>query len=766
MNSTQDATRLNSSRKTRFQKSEGTIIQTSKPLQAILGTDKRNPVFSVYREEEKGLLHVYYGATLLESLPDDREHMQYKLLVARLYNAKVKASVLQEVFAVDRKTMKKWGEALKQGDEEKLTRVLAGRRAGKKLTLEIKSFIKVRFPSIYQETRYEYSRRMRDEIEQVFGVKVSGETLRPLLKTLKMEFEPKNRETPCDFEPSNRLEEGENLCQNEEIMNIEGSEEHPDSVPNRKECPETGTGASEEVSFCHHVGVLVFGSVFARLDAWMGEENWILKQWLATILLGAVNLEQTKLLDFDDLKCLFGKCLRSLHEQRQQLGQLATTDAVEQILRFNADEVNASAYHDFYYDPHTKRYTGIQKVLKGWCPSVRMADKALHMDFIHTAGGHPVFMQPTDNYYDLRERFFPTVQTFRNLLGIDKNRVLTWIVDRGIYSHAVFDQVIEDPASHLITWERNYQAPSWNSEQVGGTFPLQRSRNRAADVLTYTFEYIEEPWEKDPRMRRLRVQAVNPKGNTIEVGVLTDDWQRPAPEIIELIFRRWIQENDFKYLDKHFGINEITSYAVIPYKQMEAHLKDKQMKSGEHKALLVEHKQVREQLGKLLLREHEHPGKNAARTEKIQSLTKRLQEIQNALKESDEEISRLEFLIQQNYVRLETRNKYLMDALKILARNVFYNLLEPFKKEYDNYRDDHTLFRPLTQSHGVLRQGTQQVEASLYPQPNYPPKVRQIMEQLLDDINATNPTMPDGSGRKLLLRLGKKTEIEFAIVSG
>jgi len=27
---------------------------------------------------------------------------------------------------------------------------------------------------------------------------------------------------------------------------------------------------------------------------------------------------------------------------------------------------------------------------------------------------------------------------------------------------------------------------------------------------------------------------------------------------VHLIFNRWIQENDFKYLDKHFGINQLT----------------------------------------------------------------------------------------------------------------------------------------------------------------------------------------------------------------
>jgi hypothetical protein len=51
------------------------------------------------------------------------------------------------------------------------------------------------------------------------------------------------------------------------------------------------------------------------------------------------------------------------------------------------------------------------------------------------------------------------------------------------------------------------------------------------------------------------------------VAVLTDDTQREASEIRRLIFCRWVQENDFKYLDKHFGINQITSYGVVGYEE-------------------------------------------------------------------------------------------------------------------------------------------------------------------------------------------------------
>jgi len=159
--------------------------QYGEPLQLVLGADKRNPLVSVYHSQDTGTLHVYYGLELMEVIPDQREHMSYKLLVARLYNAGVKALTLQEVFQADRKTMKRWGEALLEGEPEKLIAVLAGRSRGKKITPEIEGFVRARFDSIYQEHPRSYSTAIRKEIKQIFAVSLSGEALRPLFGQLR-----------------------------------------------------------------------------------------------------------------------------------------------------------------------------------------------------------------------------------------------------------------------------------------------------------------------------------------------------------------------------------------------------------------------------------------------------------------------------------------------------------------------------------------------------------------------------------------------------
>jgi hypothetical protein len=85
-------------------------------------------------------------------------------------------------------------------------------------------------------------------------------------------------------------------------------------------------------------------------------------------------------------------------------------------------------------------------------------------------------------------------------------------------------------------------------------------------------------WAKKTKLRQLIVRATNPQERTIEAGVLTDDRQRAASEIIYLMFNRWTQENDFKHLDAHFGINQITSYASVAYERLKDQGQQKQVK--------------------------------------------------------------------------------------------------------------------------------------------------------------------------------------------
>ena len=742
-------------------------------LQPVLGTDKRNPIFSVCRQTgSPPSLHVYYGAELLEVVPEDAQHPAFKLLVGRLYNAGIKALALQRSFGVDRKTMQRWGQALQSGDAQQLVRALAGRGGHRKLTPEIESFVRVRFPEIYQASRAGYSQRLRGEIQRVFGVKLSGECLRRLLKALRAEL---RHEVDQPARPSG-TQAGQTAGQGvvastapsggptpPEPLVVAPAAGPPPEI--RKESPVLLEPiAAPAVGFCHHLGVLLFSAVLLGVEKEVAASGWLLKQWLAALLLGAVNIEQTKLLDFEDLRRLLGRTLRSLFPQRSQLTELAAGTTATQLFGFNAQQVGAAQQRDFYFDPHTKHYTGIQPVLKGWCARIRWADKVLHSDFFHTAAGQPVYLECADNYQDMRERFAALLPRFRQALSLPAQAVVTCILDRGIFSQDVFAKAVAAPDYHLITWEKNFKPGPWESQKCSGQYTLERTRNHAQDKRVYRFEYLDQDWAKNPQMRQLVVRATNPQGNTLQVGILTDDRKRAAVQIIYLMFNRWIQENDFKYLDEHFGINQITSYASVAYERLKDQVEQKQIKSGAYKATEEKIAQLKSQLSKLLLSQHQHPRKSARRTERITAVTKDLEQAQQDQAKTQKEVSRLEVLIGQQMVRLDTRNKRLLDALKLIARNAFYQALEPFKSAYDNYRDDHELFRNLTHADGLLAESMDQVDAYLLPTVNYPPVIEKIIRQLLAEINGKDSRMPDGSGRRLRLHLGNKTGLQIAIV--
>ncbi len=735
-----------------------------KYLQEILGTDKRNPVFTVFRNQKTDCLHVYYGFELFEIIPNNKNDPQYKLTVARLYNAGINAVKLKEAFGTDRKTMSNWGDALKSEDPERLIRVLAGRQAGRKLTTEIRAFVGMRFPSIYKENTYSYSKQIREEIEEVFDCKLCSETIRPLIHELKKqlnenEIKTEKRETNGDSSDNQETVYEEDT---EEIEVVTSELSDAKISGNRKGSPLSETGTAGEIHFIRYLGILLFNQELLKVTELMESHSWILKQWLATLFLGAVNIEQTKLLDFNSLGWLLDRTLRSLRPQRLKLGELACPDVIEKLYVMNADLVNIQDYSDFFFDPHTKHSMTQLKILKGWCGNQHFPGKALHMDFIHTCVGDPVYIGYADNFYDLRERFIDTVNRFRTLLHIDSSRVLTFILDRGIYGKDMFEEIILEKFLHVITWEKNYKQGSWDENEVKGSFSMEVCRNKLEDTKKYDFRYMDETWDKNASMRLIRVQATNHKGRTIEVGVLSDDSKRPAEECLRLIFRRWLQENDFKYLEKHFGINQATSYASITYKELEGQIEDKQMKSGEYKALEKERGALRAKLKSALLSEHKHPRKSSARLSKIDTLSLQEQQITQKMEETEKEVSRLKHLIENDFYRLDVSSKKLMDVLKLIARNSFYKALKPFKEKYNNYRDDHAIFRNLTRADGIAISHEEHVEVYLYPTTHYPPKLRNIIEELFQQINANEPRMLDGTRRKIIINLGEKTGIKLA----
>ena len=798
-------------------------------LQPILGTSPKNMVFSVHQNRQTQQYHVYYGLELFDVVPSDKEDTRFKLMVAHMHIIGFALTALQSAFAVDPRTIKKWSTALRSGSAQKLQKALIGLGSNRKLTEPIQQFVRMRFEEIYPQDRYRYSSKIREEIKQVFNEEISSETLRGLFKELKEQHNQTalqvNRSESAEKEDEEKedwSDEGDDLPPNpcdtvavqaymESAGELGVSTSNQDnelihSSPQAEAAPENRNADAVFYGrrWCSHPGLLLFSEALSSLQKSLPEEAAKpLTQWISQVLLGAANLEQTKLLSIEDLQLLLGGDLpgSAVHQRNKLEAIAADQTSAQALLRWNFDRVGGQEESDFFFDPHTKHYTGQQKILKGWCAKIRFADKILNADFAHTRKGQPIYLENTDNYEDIRQRFASFEERFRQNLQIPPERELTWIIDRGIFSKALLDWVANSSNKHLITWEKGYQGDGWPDTMTAqASMVMERARNHSKDLRSYHFEWIEKNWPKNEKIRQLIVRATNPSGNTIEVSILCDDKERDAFSIIWAIFDRWLQENDFKYLSKHFGIDEITSYQSQSYSELKENLEDRNVKNAAYLAICKDRAQEKKFLGQLLLKEKHareqimqratriselealknrsdeqskelrqlKAGQRSAQTyqkrraTQIEQSEQRLSSYEEQLSNTLREVSRVDTLIEQGMVRLRTEKKHLMDVVKITARNLFYQSLEPFRKLYDNFRDDHVWFRHLTEITGLI-DACDQVKCHLIENADYPRSVYEVIEETLALFNQSAPQMPDGSGRKLELILAQKSAFELAI---
>jgi hypothetical protein len=764
------------------------------------------------------------------------------MLVGRLQNCGFCQSHLAEVFAIDPKSVRRYAKALQDGSPEAIQRISVTRAGKEKLTPEIGRFAIMRYHELRNTTK-DYRQVILMQVEKVFEVKVSGESLRLLWKddeqamTVSAASTPtttsvespqdlpkcatdwpaivakqsdESRATTCDLPSrSSENEPAIDKCRPEvgapkATLLLQASAPKTVAAPaveRAKPClPLSHLRPPSQPTFLHHAGSAVFWPLLDLVRP--GMDHPLAQQWISQILQGAVNIEQTRDLQKDHLGCLVGP-VYGRSAQREGLAELARPEKVMAAYKCNARLLGLGPQDGrfFYYDPHTKEYTGACKILKGWCGRRHSIGKVLHMDFIHTENGHPCFSQCYDNYYDLRERFLLTLEQFEQLRWGINAPPHTWIVDRGIYGKDAMAAIV-DRGHHLITWEKGYKRDGWQYDHPSRSYRIERACNDSRTHKTWHFQAQEHAWHGLPNWRKIIVRASNPSGNSIEVSILCSDPEVSVGKIIDLMFNRWLQENDFGILDRHYGMQQITSYRSASYAKIARELRDREIDPAEYKVrrkacakarcaladLVLGERQCAAQISDLsaeydrvlkqlkiyrqwcsdhaqalnpdassrerdhyarvlaeqahrIKRAHALKTKLAKLRQKQGKLSERIivaervySEAEHALYTAVRSRSRLGLLLAENYSRLDTGCKLLMDALRVTARNIFAMTISHFRGYYDNLRDDHAILRLVTQSPGWVHYDGRQLCVALEPRASFSKKQVSAVNAFLESM--------------------------------
>ena len=102
--------------------------------------------------------------------------------------------------------------------------------------------------------------------------------------------------------------------------------------------------------------------------------------------------------------------------------------------------------------------------------------------------------------------------------------------------------------------------------------------------------------------------------------------------------------------------------------------------------------------------------------------------------------SRLQRLIKEHYMQPDVSAKNYMDMLKIIARNMFYELLKIFRPLYNNFREDCSVLREITRLPGIIVKDGTVINVKLWAKADYSKgklgKIKDFLQIMTDKINS------------------------------
>jgi len=716
---------------------------------------------SIFLDSAQNTYSVYLGVSLLEKVGADPNELNCKMLIGRLYNAGAKVTHLQKTFNHDPRTIKKWGEALLSNDPDVVFNAFAGRTGHTKAVPYLIRYVIQQYGNRASLGK-NYRQKIIDRAKEVFGISICNTLASNIFKVAKEEAKGSVPQSNIASESAETL-----ACSEQEEHSLSSDSS---ATVQQSPCFPVMTYSLENADdvVIHHAGLVLFGYALENYDPFQS-------QIICQLLQGALNIERSKSLCFNSLRYFVENVEPVLRTQRKTLDKLATPENIIDLYKKNAQILpDGPGKGDvFYFDPHTKEYTGQLKVLKGWCGSAHSVSKVINLDSFHTRSGRPCYIRHYSPYYDMRERFFMSLSLFNQLFKEDQRSGRTFIIDRGIFGQDCFMRFTRD---YLITWEKGYTGDGWDEGAKTVTFTRAKQKNSKSSKRAYSFECQEHQWSKNSSFRRIIVKATNYKGTVITVSILCSNPTMDITEAVWLICNRWLQENDFKYLAEYLGINQLDSNKHEDFARKAELLNDRKADSDEYKITKKNVATANSALAKKLLETHKTEKELKAFSQaqercdekdkktlqslrtKIKNRKKKLIKLSNQkaalggeleaaeLKQAESlrKESRIQQLINGSYKLLDTARKEYIDALRINASNIFRNLHAQYREIYDDYRDDHYYLRLLTRVSGFINATEKTLSVRLWAPGTLQPRTLKSFEHLAisvtDDINRTGST--------------------------
>ena len=394
--------------------------------------------------------------------------------------------------------------------------------------------------------------------------------------------------------------------------------------------------------------------------------------------------------------------------------------------------VVATAY--LYVDGHMKAYTGKRKLQEVWNSQRRMPLPGVHTYHVADSNGRPLLFLTEELSSNLAKAMPRIIEAIREVIG---DRPFTVIFDRGGYDGELFTW-LESEGISFITYQKG------SPNLPDGSFARRETRFEGRRVRFMIAEDSVKVAKSGP-WRRIVIRTKDGHQTPIITNLASAG--HGAARIACLMFARWRQENLFKYMGAHHGLDQLISYAHDPASAQTM------IPNPERKRLDKQIAQLRKDLaaakatlGDAILDEPKTGSRTAHGLKIAQGGTVgRLRQLEEQIaallaerKATPKKVSVSESGATREVMRLEAKS--IVDRIKIAAYNAEEWMLDRLVLHYHNPYDVRDLLRSFAQLSGQIDTTADTVIVTLDPPDT--PIHRRALHGLVDDLNRLGATYP------------------------
>lgn len=476
------------------------------------------------------------------------------------------------------------------------------------------------------------------------------------------------------------------------------------------------------------------------------------------VLFGLFNLEQVKLMSKGEFGLLLGRrrspgltLLRSCLKKLARLGQAEAMALTAAALLVQTGVVD---WRVLFIDGHFIPYYGYRRLRKGYFTTRRMPLKGHEAYYANDRQGRPLFFLLGPTTISLIAILPEIVKKVKHIIGPQWEAwSLSLVFDRGGFCAELFQKLDQDKV-HWITWLKTAQ-DIW--EQVyhipEEKFKLALLQLKSKKVVVKLCEWSVPI----PAYGDCRAIILLDRKSGKRMVIITNDQERPAREVTQLMLGRWSLENFFKVMLVNYDLdgNPTRQFEPVQTDPLVANPRLKEVRRLKKK-LQARKQKLESELGqKAIGRKREKASlkqlkkDNDKRVRAIKSLEREIERLNEELAHTPDTVPLSQvWQQQQDVANLEA--KRFLDLMKCLAFNAEEWLLERLLPHYRG-KDVRQVLRH------ILWRGAevQLLDEILYVRlkPFDSPKIQAAAEGLCRELTALQPTTLDKFGFRIIYQV-------------